>query len=250
MTTSKKTAKKPTQIAAGMPLNKYIAQTGICSRRNAVELIKDGCVTVNGKVITAPGHRVISSDAVKVNNKLLAQQEHVYVMLNKPRGVVTTLKDQSKRRTVVDLVTLPKKVRVFPVGRLDINTTGVLIMTNDGDLAHALAHPSNEISKVYDVTTHRAIEEKDIEAIKRGVRLNDGVVRVDDCQLLSEAKRNKMRITLHSGKNRVVRRLFEHLRFFVERLDRVKFAGLAKKDLPLGAWRYLTQAEIERLKSL
>lgn len=238
------------ESVAGMPLNKYISIAGICSRRNAVLLIKDGHVKINGKVVKEPGVRVGSDDVVKVKNRVIHSQEHVYVVLNKPRGVVTTVSDEKGRPTVMDLITLARKQRIYPVGRLDVNTTGVLILTNDGDLAQKLAHPKGRISKVYDVTVHKALPPEAPDAIKAGIRIDGAVLQVDDCHLLQSPKNNKIRVTIHSGKNRIIRRLFEVLGYIVERLDRVDFAGISKKGLALGQWRVLKKSEIARLKSV
>lgn len=233
-----------------MPLNKCIAQAGICSRRNAVELIEDGHVKVNGTVIKEPGHKVSPDDTVKVHNKLIQKEDHVYVVLNKPRGTVTTASDEQGRQSVIDLVKLPRKQRLFPIGRLDINTSGVLFLTNDGSLAQTLAHPSNHIEKVYEITAHKEIEASDVERIKKGIRLEDGIVKVDGLYILPTPKKNMVGITLHSGRNRVVRRVFDALNYFVEKLDRVSCAGITKKGLARGGWRYLTKREVEKLKKL
>lgn len=227
-----------------MPLNKYIALSGVCSRRNAVELIKDGHVKVNGKITKEPGFKVTSQDVVKVKNKLLHVQEHIYIVLNKPQGVVTTVRDEKGRAAVVDLIKLPKNKRVYPVGRLDVNTTGVLLLTNDGALAQKLAHPSHQVAKVYDVTVHRAIDEETIARITKGVGLDNAIVRVDDYFMIPSAKNNKVRITIHSGQNRIVRRLFEYLGYIVEKLDRISFGGISKKGLAVGQWRMLKKAEV------
>ena len=248
--THKKTEKNRISKEAqqNMPLNKYIAQAGICSRRNAVELIKEGHVKVNGKVVKEPGFKVSSDHSVKVKNRLIKKEELIYILLNKPRGVVTTVSDEKGRRAVVDLIKLPKKQRVFPVGRLDINTTGVLLLTNDGYLAQKLAHPSNRIAKVYDVTLHKEIYPEALDQLKKGIRLEDGVIAVDDYYLIPGPKKNKIRVTLHSGKNRIVRRMFEHMGLIVEKLERVSFAGISKRGLGRGDYRRLTKKEIERLK--
>ncbi len=245
---SDKRAKNTESSAPGMPLNKFIAQAGISSRRKAVDLIKEGHVKVNGKVVREPGFRVSRDDAVKVKNKLIKAESLCYVMLNKPRGYITSLKDERGRPTVGQLVNI--RERVYPVGRLDFNTTGLLLMTNDGELAQKLAHPRFQAPKVYDVTVHKPVIEKDIEWMLKGVRLKDGVVMVDSCFVLPKAKGSKVRLTTHSGKNRVVRRLFEHLGYIVEKLDRVSFVGLSKKGLAPGTWRFLTAQEIRRLKKL
>lgn len=233
-----------------MPLNKYIAQAGICSRRNAVELIKEGHVKVNGKVVKEPGFKITADHSVKVKNRLIRKEEPIYVLMNKPRGVVTTVSDEKGRRAVVDLIKLPKKQRIFPVGRLDINTTGVLILTNDGYFAQQLAHPSKRVTKVYDVTIHKDIYPEALDQLKKGIRLEDGVAVADEVYLIPGPKKNKIRVTLHSGKNRVVRRMFEHMGLIVEKLDRVSFGGVTKRGLARGESRQLTKREIERLKKV
>lgn len=248
-----KTAESVVKADGSMPLNKYISQAGVCSRRSAVELIKGGHVRVNGTVIKEPGHRTLAEDMVKVHNKLIQQvkkADYIYVVLNKPRGTVTTASDELGRPSVIDLVKLPRKARLFPVGRLDINTSGVLFLTNDGDLAQKLAHPSSRIEKVYEITVHKEIEPSDVERIKKGIRLEDGIVQIDGLYLLPTPKKNMVGITLHSGKNRVVRRVFDALNYFVEKLDRVSCAGITKKGLARGAWRHLNKREVEKLKKL
>jgi 23S rRNA pseudouridine2605 synthase len=254
--TTPKAPKKTEQKAAAsalMPLNKYIAQAGVCSRRKAVELVKEGLVRVNGRVELEPGYAVQPKDAVKVSGKLIAPvspKEYVYVLLNKPAGYVTTVQDEKGRPAVVELVNLPSKPRLYPVGRLDINTTGVLLLTNDGDFAQKMSHPSFKASKVYDVKVHKALDPQDLELLKKGVRLTDGVAHVDEYFILPDQSKQKVRITLHSGKNRVIKRLFEQLRYFVEKLDRVEFCGLSKKGLARGTWRFLTKREVEKLKKM
>jgi 23S rRNA pseudouridine2605 synthase len=231
-----------------MPLNKYIAQAGICSRRNAVELIKDGHVKVSGKVVREPGFKVTSDHSVKVKNRLIQKEEPIYVLMNKPKGVVTTVSDEKGRPAVVDLIKLPKKQRIYPVGRLDINTTGVLILTNDGYFAQKMAHPSSRIPKMYEVTLHKDIYPEALDQLKKGIRLEDGVIAVDDLYLIPGPKKNKIRVTLHSGRNRIVRRMFEHMGLIVEKLERVSFGGITKRGLARGESRRLTKKEIERLK--
>lgn len=236
-----------------MPLNKYVALAGICSRRKAVDLIKEGQVTVNGQQQLAPGYGVQESDAVKVSGKLIhtvKPKEYVYVLLNKPSGYVTTVKDEQGRQTVMDLVRLAPGIRIYPVGRLDITTTGVLLLTNDGNLAQKLSHPSASITKIYDVKVHRALEAEDLEILSKGLKLDDGLMKIDGYFLHPDPTNQKVRITLHSGKNRVIKRLFERLRYFVEKLDRIEFAGLSKKGLARGTWRFLTKREVDKLKKL
>lgn len=239
---------KKTEQSFVIPLNKYIAQAGVCSRRKAVDCIKAGYVTVNGRIVREPGFKVQEQDQVKVKNKIIRFQELMYIVLNKPRGVVTTAQDEQGRQTVLELIKLPKHQRIYPVGRLDINTTGVLLLTNDGSLAQQLAHPSYRISKVYDVTLDRAMLSEHVEMIEKGIKLKDGIAQVDDCFILPGVKANKIRITLHSGKYRIVRRIFEHMGYKIKKLDRISFAGISKKGLAAGSWRRLTASEVRQVK--
>ena len=229
-----------------MTLNKFLAHSGVCSRREAVEIIKDGEVTVNGKVVTEPGYRVLPKDAVKCRGKLLRQETFEYVLLNKPRGFVTTMSDEKNRETVLDLITGASKKRIYPVGRLDINTSGLLLMTNDGELSQALAHPSFHIKKMYQLTLNRPIEAQDLERIKKGISLKDGRVDVSAIYA-SKVNPKELRITLESGKNRVIRRIFEHFGYTVKKLERTGFANLTNKGLPPASWRYLNPKEIQQL---
>ena len=230
-----------------MPLNKFIAHSGECSRREAAELVKKGKVKVNGELVTDPGHRVSVSDTVSlVGKKLTLQKEHVYVLLNKPKDFITTTDDPEGRKTVMDLIAGLGVERVYPVGRLDRNTTGLLLLTNDGDLAQKLSHPSYSIKKVYQVTLDKALTKADFEKIVTGVELEDGVAHVDEIAYLE--KKNEVGLEIHSGKNRIVRRIFESLGYEVEKLDRMMYAGLTKKNLPRSKWRLLTDKEIIVLK--
>ncbi len=230
-----------------MPLNKYISHSGECSRREAAELVKQGKVKVNGTLITDPGHKVTKEDQVTVaGKKMVLQSDHVYILLNKPKGFITTTDDPEGRRTVMDLVEEAEADRIFPVGRLDRNTTGLLLMTNDGALAQKLSHPSNSIKKVYQVTLDKNLTKADFEKIANGLELEDGPVNVDEIAMLEE--KNEVGVEIHSGRNRIVRRIFEHLGYQVEKLDRVMYAGLTKKNLPRSNWRYLTEKEIILLK--
>jgi 23S rRNA pseudouridine2605 synthase len=229
-----------------MVLNHYLAQAGICSRRKAVQLIKDSLVTVNGVVVTNPAYQVKETDAVKCNNKLIKHQEKIYLLLNKPKGYVTTASDELGRKTVFDLVSLAHKTRLFTVGRLDKDTTGLIVLTNDGDLAQKLAHPRYQIKKIYEATLDKPLPEEDMLIIKKGIRLRDGIIKVD--ALASFDRGMTIKVTLHSGKKRVIRRIFEALDYKVKKLDRINYAGLAKKGLQPGAWRFLTAAEISLLK--
>ena len=230
-------------------LNKYIAHCGICSRRKAAEVVKDGMVTVNGKTETNPAYEVQEGDIIKYNGKLVKPEEKmVYLLMNKPRNVITTASDEKGRKTVLDMVEEKVDVRVFPVGRLDRNTTGLLLITNDGELASKLSHPSNKVKKIYHVTLDKNLKLKDFEAIKEGLILEDGMAEVDAIDYIKDGSKNEVGIEIHIGKNRIVRRIFEHLGYEVERLDRIYYAGLTKKDLPRGWSRPLTKQEIIMLK--
>lgn len=228
-------------------LNRYIANAGICSRRDADKLIQEGDITINGKVVTELGTRVKPGDEVKYKNKLLRREKHVYVLLNKPKDFITTLDDPQERKTVMDLVKQAGQERIFPVGRLDRNTTGLLLLTNDGALAEKLTHPSNKVKKIYQVDLNEPISPENFDKIKEGVLLEDGPVQVDDIAILSK-DRKILGVEIHEGRNRIIRRLFEHLGYEVVKLDRVMYAGLTKKDLTRGKWRFLSQQEIIQLK--
>lgn len=230
-----------------MPLNKYIAKCGICSRREAVDHIKKGEVKVNGKEELNPAYRVQFRD--KITYKDVAVQTNdraVYFLLNKPKNYITTTNDPRERRTVMDLFRNIKE-RIYPVGRLDRNTTGLLLLTNDGDVAQKLSHPKYSCKKIYQVSLNKSLEATDYDKIKKGVILEDGKATVDDLQYIDE-KKNLIGIEIHIGKNRIVRRIFEHLGYEVKHLDRVMYAGLTKKNLPRGKWRALTRQEIIYLK--
>lgn len=230
-------------------LNKYIANAGICSRREADVLIQSGVVEVNGKVITEMGYKIKPGDAVKYDGSLIQSEKKRYVLLNKPKDFITTMDDPMGRRTVLQLVQNACKERIYPVGRLDRNTTGVLLFTNDGDLAKKLTHPRYEVKKIYHVELDRPIDNEHIKALHDGVELDDGdFVKVDKAEIIVETRNREVGVEIHSGKNRVVRRIFEAIGFKVTRLDRVKFAGLTKKDLPRGTWRHLTDKEVDFLR--
>ena len=233
-----------------MQLNKFLAHAGVCSRRKAVELIVAGEVTINGKRIVEPGYQVKEADQVAVQGKRLMHEKKVYLLLNKPKGYITTVSDERERRTVLDLIKPEIKQRVYPVGRLDRNTTGVLLLTNDGELANRLSHPSHGVQKTYLVTLDAGLTATDLEKIKKGVHLDDGKVVLDMITLVRSSARKELRITLHSGKYRVIRRLFDHLGYKVVKLDRIRYAGLTKAGVPLGAWRELDDAEVEKLRGL
>lgn len=229
-------------------LNKFMSNAGICSRREADEYIKQGLVKVNGQVVTELGTKISHSDNVEFDEKLLALENKVYVLLNKPKDCVTTSDDPQGRTTVLDLVKGACSQRIYPVGRLDRNTTGVLLLTNDGDLASKLTHPQYVKKKIYHVWCDRDIAEADMQRIADGIELEDGEIHADAISYATPTDRNQAGIEIHSGRNRIVRRIFEKLGYHVTKLDRVYFAGLTKKNLPRGRWRYLTQQEVNQLK--
>ncbi len=228
-------------------LNRFISNAGVCSRRDADTLIAEGRIKVNGNVITEMGHKVTSRDVITLDNKPLKREKLVYVLLNKPKDHITTTDDPDERKTVMDLVKNACQERIYPVGRLDRNTTGLLLLTNDGELAEKLAHPANHIKKLYQVELDKPITEEDFLKIKEGVELEDGKANVDHLELVS-LDGLTLGLEIHIGKNRIVRRIFEHLGYEVVKLDRVMYAGLTKKDLPRGTWRYLTERELIHLK--
>ncbi|MCK7557883.1 rRNA pseudouridine synthase [Chitinophaga sedimenti] len=232
-----------------MPLNKYLAHSGLCSRRKAVDYIKDGKVTVNGVQVLEPATKVTPKDLVKLNDKKLTISKNlVYVLLNKPKGYITTTDDPEGRQTVMELVADATDERVFPVGRLDRNTSGLLLLTNDGDLAQKLAHPKHNIKKIYHVGLDKPLTKADFEKIMNGVELEDGVAGVDALGYVDNKDKTQIGIEIHSGKNRIVRRIFEHTEYKVEKLDRVMYAGLTKKNVNRGKWRFLTEKEVILLK--
>lgn len=232
-----------------MPLNKFIAHAGVCGRREAADLVKEGKVTVNGDKIFEPGYKVSSKDKVIVKGKqVFLQRNAVYLLLNKPKDYITTANDPQGRKTVLDLIKGATPERVYPVGRLDRNTTGVLILTNDGELAQKLTHPSFEVKKIYEVTLDKPVIKKDLEAIMTGITLEDGFVQADAVGYADDKNKNIVGIEIHSGRNRIVRRIFEHLGYDVKGLDRVMFANLTKKNVDRGKWRFLNEKEVRLLK--
>jgi len=234
-------------LNSAMPLNKFIAHCGICSRRDAAELVKLGKVKVNNETITEPGHKVSAKDEVKVNGKKVSLAKNlVYILLNKPKDYITTTDDPEKRKTVLDLIKL--KERIYPVGRLDRNTSGVLLLTNDGELSQKLTHPSHEVKKVYHVTLNRPLDKKDFDHVLKGVDLDDGRASVDVLAYADVKDKTQLGVEIHSGRNRIVRRIFEHLGYDVKNLDRVMFAGLTKKNVERGKWRFLSEKEVRDLK--
>lgn len=229
-------------------LNKFLANSGVCSRREADELILKGVVTVNGKVVTELGSRVTSLDVVEYQGKRIETESKVYVLLNKPKNCVTTSDDPECRLTVMDLVKNACTERIYPVGRLDRHTTGVLLITNDGELASKLTHPSYLKKKIYHVWLDRAVTMEDMQLIADGIELEDGEIHADALSYVKEDDLSQVGIEIHSGRNRIIRRIFEHLGYRVIKLDRVYFAGLTKKNLPRGRWRYLNEQEVNNLR--
>ena len=229
-------------------LHKYMSNAGICSRREADEFIQQGLVKVNGQVVTELGTKISHSDVVEYDEKVVTMERKCYILLNKPKDCVTTSDDPNGRLTVMDLVKGACNERIYPVGRLDRNTTGVLLLTNDGDLASKLTHPKFVKKKIYHVWCDRDIAEDDMQRIADGIELEDGPIHADAISYATETDRNQAGIEIHSGRNRIVRRIFESLGYHVTKLDRVYFAGLTKKNLPRGRWRYLTQEEVNYLK--
>ena len=230
-------------------LNRFISNAGICSRRKADELIIAGVVTVNGEAVSELGTKINpAKDLVRYNGELLKREKMIYVLLNKPKDYITTTDDPQERKTVMELVDKASKERIYPVGRLDRNTTGLLLLTNDGDLADKLSHPKNSISKIYNVELNRNLTQGDFNKIAFGLELEDGFIKPDDLRYVTGGAKNEIGIQIHSGKNRIVRRIFESLGYEVVKLDRVIYANLTKKDLTRGRWRYLTEQEIIQLK--
>lgn len=247
---------KPNAVKVSAPdsydirLNKYIANSGICSRREADQLITEGTIKVNGVVVTELGYKVKPEDSVKYNNKVLKPEKFAYVLLNKPKDFITTMDDENERKTVMQLVANATNERIYPVGRLDRNTTGLLLFTNDGELAQKLTHPSNKVKKIYEVELDKPLTAEDFDKIADGkIHLFDGPVKVDEIAIISPSKK-MIGIEIHEGRNRIVRRIFESLGYDVLKLDRVMYAGLTKKNVSRGSWRYLTATEVNKIKYL
>ncbi len=245
------TPQKPPAADGSMPLNKFMAHCGVSSRREAVELIKAGKVKINGAVMLEPAHKVLPTDEVKFNGKkLFVTKDLVYILLNKPKDYITTTTDPQGRKTVLDLIKRATAERVYPIGRLDRNTSGVLLLTNDGELTQKLSHPSYDIKKVYEVRLDKPLTKTDFDKILKGLKLEDGPVAVDSLGFVDTKDKSIIGIEIHSGRNRIVRRIFEHLKYDVKGLDRVMYAGLTKKNVERGKWRYLSEKEIRLLKYL
>ncbi len=238
----------PASLDGPMRLNKYIAHCGICARRQAAEYVKKGDVSVNGEVELNPGYPVQPGDVVAFQGKTVhLEVKKVYVLLNKPKNIITTSSDEKGRKTVLDIVGKDIKERIFPVGRLDRMTTGLLLLTNDGDLAKKLSHPSHKVTKFYQVNLDKNLTQKHLEDIREGLKLEDGLAEVDSVGYVG-GKRDEIGIEIHIGRNRIVRRIFEHLGYKVVKLDRTYYAGLTKKDIGRGHFRHLTKREVIMLK--
>jgi len=229
-------------------LNKYLSNAGVCSRREADVLIQTGVVSVNGKIVTELGYKIQPGDVVQYDGETINAEKKRYVLLNKPKGFITTMDDPRGRKTVMTLVSKACRERVYPVGRLDRETTGLLLFTNDGDMAKKLTHPRYQARKLYHVELHKPVSREDVEKLLKGVDLEDGKTKVDKAEYVEDSSSREIGVELHSGKNRIVRRLFEALGYNVLKLDRVQFAGLTKKDLPRGMFRHLTDQEVAFLK--
>ena len=240
--------KRPADV---IPLNKFLAHSGVSARREAAEIVKSGMVMVNGKVVREPGFKVSERDEVKVNGKQInIRKNMVYILLNKPKDFITTTEDPQGRKTVLDLIKHATTERVYPVGRLDRNTTGVLLLTNDGELAQKLTHPSYEIKKIYEVKLDKPLVKKDFDTILNGIELEDGMIAPDVLAYADSKDKSVIGIEIHSGRNRIVRRIFEHMGYDVRNLDRVMYANLTKKNVDRGTWRLLNEKEVRLLKYL
>ena len=240
---------KQESLSQDIRLNKFISHAGVCARRAADTLIQAGHITVNGQKVNTLGHKVTPQDVVRYRDQVLTADKHIYILLNKPKDYITTTKDPKERKTVLQLIKNACEERVYPVGRLDRNTTGLLLFTNDGALATKLAHPASKLEKLYHVVLNKPLSEVDYEKIKGGVVLEDGIAHVDQLEIV-EADRRSIGLAIHMGRNRVIRRIFEQLHYEVVKLDRVMYAHLTKKDLPRGKWRLLTQQEVTRFNHL
>lgn len=246
-----KAAEKLREDDGSTRLNKYIANAGICSRREADDLIASGVVQVNGKTITEMGYRVKPTDIIKYGGQTLKKERMVYLILNKPKDYITTADDPQKRKTVLELIQGACKERIYPVGRLDRATTGLLMFTNDGDLTKKLTHPKYGVKKIYHVELDKPLKRADLDKIAEGLELEDGPIKVDEISYVANGiDKTQVGVEIHSGKNRIVRRIFEHMGYNVRKLDRVMFGPLTKKDMPRGRWRFLTESELGMLKMI
>ena len=240
--------KAPVKVTVLLRLNRFIANSGVCSRREADNLIKNGLITVNGKAVTDMGIKVSTGDDIRYKNKRLSAEKKVYILMNKPKGYVTTVEDPHADHTVLDIIGNSCPERVYPVGRLDKATTGVLLLTNDGELTGKLTHPKYGRKKIYHVFLDKPVTKNDLFRLTEGIELEGEIIKADAVSYADPDDRSQIGIELHSGQNRVVRRIFEKMDYKVEKLDRVYFAGLTKKNLPRGKWRFLTDKEISMLK--
>ena len=232
-----------------MRLNKYVSLSGVASRRAAGEIIKNGDILVNDVVVREPGHRLLPTDVITYKDKkLVIASSLVYILMNKPKGFITTMSDELDRKTVMDLIDKEMSERIYPVGRLDRDTSGLLLFTNDGDMAKKMTHPSHKVKKLYHATLDKPISKRDIDDIAKGLELEDGKAVVDGISVIEGSAKMEVGIEIHIGKNRIVRRIFEHLGYSVEKLDRVYYGGLTKKDLPRGRYRHLTEREVIMLR--
>jgi len=252
--TRDKPASKPQKIndpeIDGIRLNKYISNSGICSRREADVYIAAGSASVNGKIISEMGYKVKVTDEVRFDGSLISPEKKRYVLLNKPKNFITTMDDDRGRKTVMELVSNASKERIYPVGRLDRNTTGLLLFTNDGEIAKKLTHPKHNIQKLYHASLDKKLTNADLNRIAEGFMLDDRKVLVDEISYIMNQPKSEVGVKIHSGRNRIVRRIFEHFNYSVTKLDRVVFADLTKKDLPRGHWRHLSEMEVNNLKML
>lgn len=239
-----------TNAEGGIRLNKYISNSGVCSRREADVFIASGSASVNGKIITEMGYKVQATDEVRFDGSLISPEKKRYVLLNKPKNFITTMDDDRGRKTVMELIGNASKERIYPVGRLDRNTTGLLLFTNDGEMAKKLTHPKHNVEKIYHASLDKKLSNSDLNKIAEGFMLDDRRVLVDEISYIMNQPKAEVGVKIHSGRNRIVRRIFEHFNYSVVKLDRVIFAGLTKKDLSRGHWRHLTEMEVNNLKML
>lgn len=231
-------------------LSKYLAQAGVASRRKVVDIIKSKVVTVNGVVISEPGFKINLNDCVRVNSNVIRSEQKIYILLNKPKNCITTVSDDLGRHNVLNLISQDIKERIYPVGRLDRNTTGLLLLTNDGEMALKLSHPRFEVEKVYHVQLDKALTRADMNKMVAGLDLEDGFIKVDAAQFFPDRPKQNLIVVIHSGKNRIIRRIFEKLGYDVRKLDRAGYAGLTKSKLEVGQWRHLKPAEITYLRTI
>lgn len=243
-----KNKQQPIKVSDGDRINKYIAKSGICSRREAEKYITDGLVAVNGKIVTELGTKIYYGDVVKLSEETIKPEKNTYILLNKPKDYSTVLDDPHAKKTVLELIQNGCKERVYPVGRLHHTSTGVLLLTNDGELAENLAHPKSNKKKIYQATLNKNANHDDLQKLLIGVQLEDGIAKVDQISFCEPDDRKEIGLEIHSGKNQLVRRMFEDIGYKVKKLDRVYFAGLTKKNLPRGKWRFLSEKEIVMLK--